>query len=55
MGLILFVFAIFFITMLVIGGLEIIRDARNPLPKFENGDKRIDQILIEKTHKITLN
>lgn len=54
MGLIICVFVIIFIAMLIIGGLDIIRDERNPLPKFENGDKRIEQIDIKKTRKITL-
>lgn len=47
-------FGIFFVATLSSGCLEIIRDTRNPLPKFENGDKRFDQIPIEKTRKITL-
>ncbi len=54
MSLIFFLFAIMFGAMLILGGLDIIRDERNPLPKFENGDKRLDQIEIKKTHKITL-
>lgn len=54
MGLIICLFIIVFISMAIIGGLDIIRDARNPLPKFENGDKRIDQIVIKKTRNITL-
>lgn len=54
MSLIIGLFVIIFIAMLTIGGLDIIRDARNPLPKFENGDKRIEQIAVKKTRNITL-
>ena len=35
MGLIIFLFVIIFIVMLIIGGLDIIRDARNPLPSLK--------------------
>lgn len=42
-----------FVVVFVVGILEVIKDVKNPLPKFANGDKRIDDINIEKTHKIS--
>lgn len=44
------------LAFIVGGGVVIIRDLYthyyNPLPKFENGDKRIDEIHFIKTRKI---
>lgn len=54
MSLFVCLFIVFFATMLIVGGMDIIRDARNPLPKFENGDKRIEQIAVIKTRNIEL-
>lgn len=47
-------FTVIFIAVFITGGLEIVKDTMNPLPKFENGDKRIEHIAIKKTRKITL-
>ncbi len=37
-----------FLFISAIGIYEVIKDCRNPLPKFENGDKRIENISIKK-------
>jgi len=56
MSLIVCLFIIMFLAMLIFGGLDILRDERNPLPKFENGDEHIEQIkVIKRTRKIILN
>jgi len=49
-----FVFSIFIIFSIVafICEREIIESKRNPIPKFENGDKRFKDVKMYKTRKI---
>lgn len=48
----IFVLLVIAISIFLVGIMEVAKDNRNPLPKFENGDKRIDCITVEKTRSI---
>lgn len=54
-AMIWYLFGIYFTATLITGCLEIIRNERNPLPKFKNADRSFDQIPVIKTHKIILH